>query len=718
AIDDVANSNNVLGMPRVVRAILARRERSWARAADARITVNDDLAARLADAWRTKRPAVVPNWPELTDDVTAQPDRIRDALRLPSTTRIVLFQGRLGPNLGLDALAQAVLEVPDAALCLIGFGRGFGASVARDSDPRFGGRHHTLPAVHPDEIVSWTASADVCVIPLPPVSANQRASTPNKFWEAIAAGTPVVIGPGLPAMRRVVVEHDLGVVARSLDPGDLAAAIVAVLDVAPTAAAERRARIRLIASERYAWRVAARRYRDVVAEIAGDAAPADVEPADAGTSRLWRDRLRPVLGPFVRPARRGVGFVRVRVAWRRQAREHAAFVARRAAAAAAGRIVRVLLYSPANLNVVDGSSVWVESVAATLSAGSEVWPVVPLKAHERRRLITDSLRRLPRVEVLPVEIFRRRVDRPLEIESMLDWIERLDEEEPFDLLLLRGYEVCDAALARDRFRGRVWSTYILEPERDPDSAPYRTAMGMIAEASAWVVSQSDEMRIATEDRVPAARGRTILLPPAIPSSVPRADPDRVVPRLLYTGKFHPFYPVPELIDVFDRVRVDHPDLEFHLGGDKIWRTEHDEAYADALDDRLGRVPGLVWHGAMTRAAVANLLAAGGIALSVWDYRHGSHWNDLVVSTKLLDYCAAGVPVILNRTAAQESILGADYPLFVGDVREVEGLVRRLLAEPELYRAAAERCWTATRSFTYEAVHERLRPYLGVAPAAS
>jgi glycosyltransferase involved in cell wall biosynthesis len=360
---------------------------------------------------------------------------------------------------------------------------------------------------------------------------------------------------------------------------------------------------------------------------------------------------------------------------------------------------------------MDGSSIWVQAVAATLVAGPDVWVTIPLKARERRTLITDELRALPRVDVLPVDTFRRGLRYPLDIERVLDWVERLDDEEPFDVFLLRGFELSRAAIGRPRFRGRIWSTYILEPERDADSMSYTADMARIAEHSARIVSQSQQMREATERLVPATRGRIVLLPPAIPAYVPRADPGRVVPRLLYTGKFHPFYPVPALIDEFARIRADRPDLTFHISGDKIWRTTHDHAYADALEARLARVPGIVWHGATSRSAVAQLLAAGGIALSVWDYRFGSHWNDLVVSTKLLDYCAAGVPVILNRTVAQESILGADYPLFVADVSDVEPLIRRLLDDEVLYRTAAERCWTATRAFTYEAVHERLRPAL-------
>ncbi len=265
AIDDVVEGNNFLGIPLPVRAVLARRERRWARAADARTTVNDALAGNLARRWGTPGPTVIPNWPArgLAPDQPV-PDLLRRQLGLPPSTRLVLFQGRLGPHLGTDEAARAVLEVDDAVLCLIGFGRGFEASRARDSEPAFVGRHFTLPAVHPDQLLEWTASADAVVVPLPPVSANQRASSPNKFWEALAAGTPVVVGPGLDVMDGLVTRHDLGVVAASLRADDLAAAIRRVLDVDPETALARRRRIAAVAAEQFSWPVAEARYLDLI----------------------------------------------------------------------------------------------------------------------------------------------------------------------------------------------------------------------------------------------------------------------------------------------------------------------------------------------------------------------------------------------------------------------------------------------------------------------
>ena len=75
-----------------------------------------------------------------------------------------------------------------------------------------------LPAVHPDDVRRWAASADVSIIAVPANSLNQRLSTPNKFWESLAAGTPVVIGRDLEVMRAIVEADRLGRGGRSCRP--------------------------------------------------------------------------------------------------------------------------------------------------------------------------------------------------------------------------------------------------------------------------------------------------------------------------------------------------------------------------------------------------------------------------------------------------------------------------------------------------------------------
>jgi glycosyltransferase involved in cell wall biosynthesis len=379
---------------------------------------------------------------------------------------------------------------------------------------------------------------------------------------------------------------------------------------------------------------------------------------------------------------------------------------------------RVLLYSPANLNQVDGSTIWVQSVVETLLTGPGVHITIPLRSPERRTVVSGALRSLERVEL--VDAHPRLAARALGLTTTqaLDLIERLDRDRPFDAIILRSFQLCLLACERERLRGRIWSAYILEPERDPDDPAYQAEMARIARFSRHVVVQSEAMRRLLVSIVPEARDRTIILPPAIPPEPPtRVDPDRIVHRLIYTGKFHPFYPVDRMIDIATDLRASElPDLELHVAGDKIVRLADDPAYAPDLERRLRTTPGVVWHGGLAREASARLLGAGGVALSLWDYRYGSHMNDLVVSTKLLDYAAVGLPVVLTRTATQVELLGPDYPLFVDDLDASMDVVRRALTDPDVYRAAAERTFAASRAFTYPVVFASIAGDLETATA--
>jgi glycosyltransferase involved in cell wall biosynthesis len=191
-----------------------------------------------------------------------------------------------------------------------------------------------------------------------------------------------------------------------------------------------------------------------------------------------------------------------------------------------------------------------------------------------------------------------------------------------------------------------------------------------------------------------------------PPPPPPAPPVR---RLLYTGKFHPFYRIEELIDAFTALHAIDPGLSFHVVGDKVFQPPGDPDWAPNVRRRLRRTPGLVWHGALARPDVLRLLSGGGLALSIWDYEHGPQANDLVVSTKLLDYAISGLPVLLTRTIAQETLLGADYPLFIEPGADVMTTIRRALTDVAVTAAAARVARAMALRFTYPNVYAGLRP---------
>jgi glycosyltransferase involved in cell wall biosynthesis len=87
-----------------------------------------------------------------------------------------------------------------------------------------------LPSVPYEELLNWTASADIGLNILPPdYSASIRMCLPNKLFEYLMAGIPVLTSE-LGAVVEVIKTYDVGQIVSSLDPEDVGVAITTMLE--------------------------------------------------------------------------------------------------------------------------------------------------------------------------------------------------------------------------------------------------------------------------------------------------------------------------------------------------------------------------------------------------------------------------------------------------------------------------------------------------------
>jgi glycosyltransferase involved in cell wall biosynthesis len=227
-------------------------ERRWAHAVDAVIAVSEPYAAMMERDLDLADPAVVRNCPERWDPPDPRPDRIRAALGIDPDTRIVLYQGGLLVDRGIEEAMDAILDVPGAVLVLMGFGNQEARFRGMASGPMYAGKVFVLDAVPPVELLDWTASADVMVMAIQPRSENHRFMTPQKLWEALAAGVPVVAAD-LPGFAAVVNETGCGELCDPGSPASIAAAIRRILDGGPETIRRLGDRGLAAAHDRYNW---------------------------------------------------------------------------------------------------------------------------------------------------------------------------------------------------------------------------------------------------------------------------------------------------------------------------------------------------------------------------------------------------------------------------------------------------------------------------------
>jgi len=268
-IDVVQGSDLWFRYPRWRRATFPRVEGAAVRAADAMTSVNDECAADAKERWKlTRMPLVIYNAPpraEIPPD--GAPDLLRTATGIPSERAVVLFIGKFGVDRPVLEAGDAVLRLRDAAFVALGYGPREAELRARDSDPRRAGRHFTLPPVPPEAVTRWSATADATLVLAPGDNLNNRYMTPNKLWESLAAGVPVVVGEHQVAAQRIVEPDGLGVRARAGDVDSLTAGLRTLLDVSEADRRARSERARRLVVERYAWDVTIPSYLRLVREL-------------------------------------------------------------------------------------------------------------------------------------------------------------------------------------------------------------------------------------------------------------------------------------------------------------------------------------------------------------------------------------------------------------------------------------------------------------------
>jgi glycosyltransferase involved in cell wall biosynthesis len=257
ALDLYADARSLSRLPGVARSLIRARERSWARRADAVVTVNDALAGVLEARFGIPRPAVVMNCAPRWDPPSPRPRRFHEALGLPADARIALYHGGLEPERGIEELLAVAPGLPPGAhVVLMGYGRLRDTLAARlRDDDALRGRVHLVDAVPPSDLLTWVASADVAVAAIQATTLNHRLATPNKLFEALAAGVPVVASD-FPAMRRIVMDDPAGPLGAVCDPADIGALTRAIGEILGRGDDERAAlgaRCHRAASERYSW---------------------------------------------------------------------------------------------------------------------------------------------------------------------------------------------------------------------------------------------------------------------------------------------------------------------------------------------------------------------------------------------------------------------------------------------------------------------------------
>jgi glycosyltransferase involved in cell wall biosynthesis len=236
-------------VPRVLAPILPLLFRLSRRHVDAVVAVSRENRRTLLSLYRlpAAQVEVIPNGIDLTPFAGPQAPEAAAALRrafgLPATGRVIITVGRLAVNKGqhhLVAAAPAVLaRCPEARFLLVGEGEARAMLTSRIA--ALGLERHFILAGQRNDVVSLLQGSDVFVFP------SLAEGFALALVEALAAGLPAV-ATRVGGAEELITPGVNGFLVPPADPEALAAAILNVLTLDPTALTAMRAAARQTAA--------------------------------------------------------------------------------------------------------------------------------------------------------------------------------------------------------------------------------------------------------------------------------------------------------------------------------------------------------------------------------------------------------------------------------------------------------------------------------------
>lgn len=210
-------------------------ERLFARTADLVIVPDLERGRAIARALALKEPPlIVANAPVRSNRGSGEGLLHALAAHGRRYERIVLRQGRIGPNHALEATIRSIPFWANRAWGLVLVGMGTSDHIdslvrlAQDLDVEE--QLAILPPVSYDEVLQLTPGADVGHALYEPVHINNVyiATASNKIMEYLAAGLPIIVSDR-PGLRALVERHGCGLTADESAPESIAAAVNTLL---------------------------------------------------------------------------------------------------------------------------------------------------------------------------------------------------------------------------------------------------------------------------------------------------------------------------------------------------------------------------------------------------------------------------------------------------------------------------------------------------------
>ncbi|MDQ1296937.1 MAG: hypothetical protein QG611_916 [Bacteroidota bacterium] len=190
------------------------------------MTVCDSIAEKYESQYGI-RPLTVRNISRSAENI---PGYSRDELGIAKEHLLLILQGGgINTDRGGEELIETLNVTDNVSLLIVGSGDVLETLKKRTEELNLSGRVRFIPKVPWYEMLKYTKSADAGVSLDKDTNPNYKFSLPNKLFDYISAGIPV-IASDLIEIRRIVVENNCGIIIPSVTIDEISNAVKKLRD--------------------------------------------------------------------------------------------------------------------------------------------------------------------------------------------------------------------------------------------------------------------------------------------------------------------------------------------------------------------------------------------------------------------------------------------------------------------------------------------------------
>jgi glycosyltransferase involved in cell wall biosynthesis len=380
------------------------------------------------------------------------------------------------------------------------------------------------------------------------------------------------------------------------------------------------------------------------------------------------------------------------------------------------RKMKVLLFGFIDMNSMDGSAVFLSSLASTIALDSNIEVDLLLASPVKRDILIQPLEKFDNITILNpfVDPFFNAAGDEWVKKGVIDFdiaemlISHYWSQKEYDWLFVRSIETVEKIAKHKHIINNtlVYATGLTHIGQDVNEEKFESIKN-IYDQCAYFLCQTEEMCEFVIEilNLNKEKNKVSLLTPMIPNVESAEGQTQLKNKLVYTGKFDPDWKTIPIITAFKELKREIPNLSLDVAGDKFKWVKDDSQFKEEAAYLLKNTDGLTWYGALTRENAQQLIVNSDIGIT---WRSEEMDSSLELSTKLLEYGILRKAVIMNPTEMHMKLFGEDYPLYAVTEKDFRDAVKLALCNRDIYEFAAQRMYQVSRQFLFSEAIKKLQ----------